>query len=373
MSSWARTGSPLRDKLMKGNDDWAKMCMDDVQAWNQELRRQRSDQRDRMREQRIALDVDERKQQQRDRLVRHKVVWLQPHHLAQEQRFAEEEQVQRALWGEGDAGAAARRSGMCKKRKDACIAEQRLRDEQLSHRERALGVMERSGTNAGQEKRRAEEAIAHAKMKEEEQLKAKKERVRHEVKLSIEYNEQQKAVKQKQQHAEAQRDDEHQPAWDGDLRKQEQEREDGLRKIYARQSKQSGLDVLRRAKEDGARADAEAERQLQKLLKEEDIKARKAKTEQLAVRKYLAVQIEEKEQRRHAEVNHRNDERHALLVDIKDAEEEEQRRRKMRKERDLTHRKDIEQQITRKNDYAVPVMTEAERKLNTARLQRVQP
>merc|ERR1712070_104736 len=110
-----------------------------------------------------------------------------------------------------------------------------------------------------------------------------------------------------------------------------------------------------------------AEKQLQKLLMEEGKRAMRAKEEKDQVRKYLAEQMQEKQQRRQRDIMIRASEREALMCDIKEAEDEEHRRRRMRKERDMAHRRDIEMQIQSKHD--APVMTEAERKLNQARLE----
>eukprot|EP00756_Hemistasia_phaeocysticola_P040729 Hpha_TRINITY_DN16880_c1_g1::TRINITY_DN16880_c1_g1_i1::g.148743::m.148743 len=349
--------SPLRDRLRAqcSADDWARMLMADVEEYHTQNKAKKQTQLDRMKQQRTALDLQ---------VAEQKV--LQTQAIQREQKYADEERAQRELWREETAR-------MEKKKRDALTQEKRLRDEQLQRRcEQRLRDQD---AKRDEEARQAQRLKDELKQEQEERAQHR-ERVRAEVQRSMQYNEAQKAVRIKLQREEAAEDAEHQRMYLDKLKKQEQEREDALRKIYARQSKQSGLaeqlheNVRQRAQEAERRAENEAKAQMDKQARVEEERHQRQAAEKAVMKQYLAQQINEKVSHRQRSLQQRVMERQALTNDIRVAEEEEIRRREARRERERAHKRDIEQQIAAKTSRPLVVMSDTERQLNNTKLKK---
>ena len=335
------------------SDLWAKLCHQDVTEWVAESQKARQTKRVRMEEQRAALD-----QQIRALHV------LKTRQVEQEKIFAEREEEEREAWKVEKAKTE-------EKKKEACMAEKLTRDKQL---------LQMKTRKAAEEKcRKVEDERIISKLREdikqEQQEKVKvKAAAREEVKRYIEINKAQNDAKERILREEAEMDRIHQRDHLAKLERQERDREESLKKLADRQStqikiaQQMAASINEKAAEDEKRAAVEMKLKWERLQKEEKEREEKANTEKEEMRRYLVLQMSDKEKQRATDLRKCAEEREQLKKDLVRAEHLEFERKRYRRLKDLSHKRDIQNQIEERRSRKPVVMSSIEKLLNSRKL-----
>eukprot|EP01060_Flectonema_neradi_P018779 TRINITY_DN25713_c0_g1_i1.p1 TRINITY_DN25713_c0_g1~~TRINITY_DN25713_c0_g1_i1.p1 ORF type:complete len:476 (+),score=115.13 TRINITY_DN25713_c0_g1_i1:28-1428(+) len=335
------------------SDLWAKLCHQDVDEWIAESNKARQKKRVRMDEQRAALDLQVKALKE-----------LKIRQVEQEKLYAKREEEEREAW-------KIEKSKIEEKKKEACMEEKRTRDEQLQ--------LMKVRKAAEEKNRKTEDERIIAKLREdikqEQQEKQKvKAAAREEIKRYIEINKAQNAAKEKTLREEAEMDRIHQRDHLAKLERQEREREEALKRLADRQTnqikiaQQMAASINEKAAEDEKRAVAEMQRKWERLQKEEKEREDKAAAEKEEMRRYLVLQISDKEKMRAIEHKRCAEEREQLKRDLVYAENMEAERKRQRKMKDMTHKKDIERQIEERRNRKTVVMSSVEKLLNSRKL-----
>eukprot|EP00760_Papus_ankaliazontas_P010888 PhM_4_TR1455/c0_g1_i1/m.8870 len=349
--------SKFRSKLTDKVDLWAQIVQDDVVQFDKEQMQHRSEVRQRMGNQREHLDS----QIQQIKVNKHKA-------LEQEKVFAEQQKKQLDTWNKDVEKAE-------QARREQLEMEKRIRDEQMK------ALAERKHREAEQRRREDEQVLAKIKqdMQREQELQMKrKEQAAVEMKKFAEFNAQQKQEKVRRQLEEIEVDKKHQALFLQKLEKQEWEREEALRKLYERQTKQIVLatkmseGMNERSREDEIRAAKEQERISQREAELDKKRQEKTQAEKRKLQHYLALQVREKDKQRGEERHTIEDDRRRMQAELAEAEEKERSRKAALRQKEEVYRRQVEDQMKERREDSMRGMSAQEYKLNAKLLQKLQ-
>eukprot|EP01063_Lacrimia_lanifica_P023852 TRINITY_DN3163_c3_g1_i1.p1 TRINITY_DN3163_c3_g1~~TRINITY_DN3163_c3_g1_i1.p1 ORF type:complete len:499 (+),score=228.67 TRINITY_DN3163_c3_g1_i1:53-1549(+) len=338
------------------DDMWAKLSKKDVSEFERDETRRKMVRRDRMMEQRRALDEQvqynvSRKRQEEE----------------EEQRNVQIEAKKVEEWKQEMAVED-------KKRKEAYETEKMERDAQLQDLDRRRAAEE-------EHKRMEEERIASVIRTEleaeQQQAVEKKMKAKESVAKFMQYNAEQRALKDHQKEKENELDRDLHKMYIDRLEKQEKEREDALRKLYDRQTFRAmqgsklAAGWSEKAAEDERRAAREQELLLQKVQNEEKARVQAITSEKEKIKKCLAQQIADKERRRMEEKHEWMSLREHIANDVKKAEVQEKDRLCAKRRREVENKKAIQEQIRAKAQQPNSAMSREEMRINKELLRRL--
>ena len=335
------------------SDMWARMLKRDVEDWQQETQATRSVRKQRMEEQKVALD--------RQIEAAHS---LRIKQAEQDKVYAKQLAVQLEEWNHEQVKQD-------EQRKMTYIVEKKTRDDQLH-------VM-RTKKAVDDNQRKLEDEQIIKKLREDikqEQLERQQQKMkaRQEVHRYIEVNKAQNQAKERVIRDEAEMDRLHQLHHMEKLELQEKERSEAMKKIHAKQTRQTHIaqqlaaSIGERAAEDERRAVTEQRKKMDEMQKCEQVKEERVLSEREKMRNYLFQQIADKEKVRIAKLKKQVEEKEDLQKELQIAEQQETDRRKSKKQKDMQHRKHIESQIQEKQSRKEVIMSDTEKRLNLRRL-----
>eukprot|EP01064_Diplonema_japonicum_P005614 TRINITY_DN13737_c0_g2_i1.p1 TRINITY_DN13737_c0_g2~~TRINITY_DN13737_c0_g2_i1.p1 ORF type:complete len:498 (+),score=143.42 TRINITY_DN13737_c0_g2_i1:81-1496(+) len=342
--------------LLVREDMWARLSKKDQQDYEVEEAKRKKKTKERMLEQRKALDEQIRQQQVRKQ-------W----------EHEEEEKVHKMEATKLESWKVEMELEE-KKRKQASVLEKRDRDEQLKDLDRRK--------RAEEDLKKREEADIAKKIQteleaEQQATVAKRLKAKDDIAKFMSYNAEQRQIKTSMKDKEMEEDRELHKMYVEKLEKQEREREESLRKLYARQSKQVALGsriaagLAERAAEDERRAAEEQRRMLEKVQNEEKRRQLAIVTEKEKIKMYLAQQIHEKERRKQQEKDDLVNLRDRMMADVKISEEQEKEKASMKRAKEVKNRCAIEDQIRTKHACTQEAMSNQERRINRQLLRRL--
>eukprot|EP01060_Flectonema_neradi_P039636 TRINITY_DN87_c6_g1_i3.p1 TRINITY_DN87_c6_g1~~TRINITY_DN87_c6_g1_i3.p1 ORF type:complete len:396 (+),score=106.21 TRINITY_DN87_c6_g1_i3:120-1307(+) len=243
----------MRNRIVQ-NDMWARLSKKDLQEYEIEESNRKKRTKDRMMAQKLALDEQVKQQQIRKAAERDA-----------EERAHHEDELRAQQWRcEQEAEEARKRQ--------AYNLEKQQRDQQLREIDKRKKLE--------QEEKRMEESAIASKIKQEieaEQTAAVNKRLKAKEYITkfMEYNTEQRAAKNAAKEKEFELDKQLHRMYIDKLEKQERERDDSLKKLYARQNKQIAMSsklaagLAEKAADDERRAAAEHQKMLERVQNEE--------------------------------------------------------------------------------------------------------
>jgi len=357
-ASSAPGSSKVRQQLSQKVDLWAQLVHEDVLAYDKEQMALRAEQRKRMHDQRGALDaqinsMNAKKESQ----------------VEQEKLFATQQQKQLEQWMQDTKTAEAAK-------KEQLELEKRIRDEQMQ------STADRKSKESDVRRREDEAVLKKIQLDTQHDLQLqskKREDAKAEMKKFSEFNALQKQVKLQKQLEEVEVDKKHQQLYLQKLEKQEQEREEALRKLYERQTKHTVMatkmtaGMNERSKQDELRAAAEQERIRSREASIEQRKKEKIEEDKAKLKQYLAMQVRDKDRQRVLQREAVQAERRLVISEMEEADEKEKARKAALRNKETLYRQQVEAQMRdRQQDTNIRGMTLQEHRLNAKRLEKLE-